>query len=235
MSRRGRGRTMPVVQNNGFMAAVGENLRRLERAVAYQTVKIEFTGLDVARWLLSPSRLELLAAVFPILKESDRTQYTGEVAFFPSADGEFGERLLKVNISVNFRALSIAAPATSAIKIQSCDGPIPVALAALHDLHEQWSTVHEVIKWLDENATIGAARYYFPALTSLLPSTHAMHATDGQRYKEPKVNVGPMVPKFRAAAMTIAAALLCPLEVPALSVVTVQFEEHHPRTFGVCE
>jgi hypothetical protein len=233
MSRRGR--VAPVVQNNGFMAAVSDNLRRLEKAVAYQTVKIEFTGLDVARWLLPPERLELLAAVFPILKDSDRTQYNGELAFFHSTDGEFGERLIKVNISVNFRALRIAAPATSAIKIQSCDGPIPVALAAIHDLHEQWITVHEVIEWLDENATIGAARTYFPVLTSLLPSTHAMHDTDGRRYKEPKVNVGPMVPKFRAAAMIIAAALLCPLEVPARSTVTAQFEGGHSLTFGLCE
>ena len=235
MSRRGRGRTMPVVQNNGFMAAVGENLRRLERAVAYQTVKIEFTGLDVARWLLSPERLELLTAVFPILKDNDRTQYNGEVAFFHSADGEFGETVVKARLNVDFRELRIAAPDPSAIQIQSCDGPIPVALAALHDLHQQWSTVHEVIKWLDENATIGAARYYFPALTSLLPSTHAMHDIDGQRYKEPKASVGRMVPKFRAAAMTIAAALLCPLEVPARPIVTAQFEGGHPLTFGLCE
>ena len=224
----------PLPANNGFMAAVSDNLRRLELAVAYQTVKIEFTGLDVARWLLPPERLELLAAVFPILKDSDRTQYNGGLSFFHSTDGEFGERLIKCNINVNFRELKIAAPDQSAIKIQSCDGPIPVALAALRDLHEQWSTVHEVIDWLDVHATVGAARNYFPVLTSLLPSTHAMHDTDGQRYKEPKVNVGPMVPKFRAAAMIIAAALLCPLEVPARPTVIVEFG--WPLiTFGLCE
>ena len=233
MSRRRR-TIGPVIQNNGLMTAVSDNLRRLEHAVAYQTVKIEFTGLDVARWLLPPERLELLTAVFPILKDNDRTQYNDEIAFFHSADGEFGETIIKARLNVNFRELRIAAPDPSAVQIQSCDGPIPVALAALHDLHQQWSTVHEVIKWLDENATIGAARYYFPALTSLLPSTHAMHDTDGQRYKEPKISVGRMVPKFRAAAMTIAAALLCPLEVPTRSTVSVYFGGP-PRTFGVCE
>ena len=224
MSRRKRN---PLPANNGFMDAVQGNLGRLEQAVAYQTVKIEFTGLDVARWLLRPEYLELLTAVFPVLKDNDRTSYQGGLGFFyRGVTGEFGERLVNIeNIHVDFRKLEIAAPDTSAIKIQSCEGPIPAALAALRDLHVQWSTVHEVIRWLDAHATVGAAQNYFPALTALLPSTHAIHDTDGKRYKEPKVNVGPMIPKFRAAAMTIASALLCPLEVPARPTVSVRFGE----------
>ena len=235
MARRGRQPAKPVVVTNGFMDAAIGNLQRLEQAVAYQTVKIEFTGLDVARWLVPPEHLELLAAVFPVLKVSDRTSYHGEPGFFYSPAGEFGERRVNIeNIHVNFRKLEIAAPDTSAIKIQSCEGPIPAALAALRDLHVQWSTVHEVIRWLDAHATVGAARNYFPALTALLPSTHAIHDTDGKRYKEPKVNVGPMIPKFRAAAMTIASALLCPLEVPARPTVSVVFGGP-PITFELCE
>ena len=232
MSRRKRN---PLPANNGFMDAVQGNLQRLEQAVAYQTVKIEFTGLDVARWLLLPKHLELLAAVFPVLKDNDRTSYQGGLGFFYPAAGEFGERRVNIeNIHVNFRKLEIAAPDTSAIKIQSCEGPIPAALAALRDLHVQWSTVHEVIRWLDIHATVGAARNYFPALTALLPSTHAIHDVDGQRYREPKVSVGPMIPKFRAAAMTIASALLCPLEVPARPTVSVVFGEPS-ITFELCE
>ena len=232
MSRRKRN---PLPANNGFMDAAIGNLQRLEQAVAYQTVKIEFTGLDVARWLLRPEYLELLTAVFPVLKDTDRTSYQGGLGFFYPAAGEFGEWRVNIeNIHVNFRKLEIAAPDTSAIKIQSCEGPIPAALAALRDLHVQWSTVHEVIRWLDAHATVGAAQNYFPALTALLPSTHAIHDTDGKRYKEPKVNVGPMIPKFRAAALTIASALLCPLEVPARSTVSVEFGEPS-ITFGLCE
>ena len=232
MSRRKRN---PLPANNGFMDAVQGNLQRLEQAVAYQTVKIEFTGLDVARWLLRPEHLELLAAVFPVLKDNDRTSYQGGLGFFYPAAGEFGDRLVNIeNIHVDFRKLEIAAPDTSAIKIQSCEGPIPAALAALRDLHVQWSTVHEVIRWLDAHATVGAARNYFPTLTALLPSTHAIHDTDGKRYKEPKVNVGPMIPIFRAAALTIASALLCPLEVPARPTVSVVFGEPS-ITFELCE
>ena len=233
MSRRKKHNSLPA--NNGFMDAVQGNLGRLEQAVAYQTVKIEFTGLDVARWLVPPEQLELLAAVFPVLKVSDRTQYHGALGFLYPPAGEFGERRVNIeNIHVNFRKLEIAAPDTSAIKIQSCEGPIPAALAALRDLHVQWSTVHEVIRWLDAHATVGAARNYFPTLTALLPSTHAIHDTDGKRYKEPKGNVGPMIPKFRAAAMAIASALLCPLEVPARPTVSVVFGEPS-ITFGLCE
>ena len=232
MSRRKRN---PLPANNGFMDAVQGNLQRLEQAVAYQTVKIEFTGLDVARWLLRPEHLKLLTAVFPVLKDNDRTSYQSGLGFFYPAAGEFGERRVNIeNIHVNFRKLEIAAPDTSAIKIQSCEGPIPAALAALRDLHVQWSTVHEVIRWLDAHATVGAARNYFPALTALLPSTHAIHDTDGKRYKEPKVNVGPMIPKFRAATVTIASALLCPLEVPARPTVSVVFGEPS-ITFELCE
>ena len=233
MSRRKQRNPGPIT--NGFMTEARDNLRRLELAVAYQTVKIEFTSMDVARWLLRPKHLELLAAVFPILKDGDRTQFNGDIAFLNPYPSEFGERLVNIeNIHVDFRKLEIAAPDTSAIKIQSCEGPIPAALAALRDLHVQWSTVHEVIRWLDAHATVGAARNYFPALTALLPSTHAIHDTDGKRYKEPKVNVGPMIPKFRAAAMTIASALLCPLEVPARPTVSVVFGGP-PITFELCE
>ena len=234
MSRRKR-KPGPITITNGFMTEARDNLRRLELAVAYQTVKIEFTSMDVARWLLPPAHLELLAAVFPVLKDGDRTQFSGEIALLNPYPSEFGEYPVNVVLDVNFRALNIAAPDSSVIELQGLDGPIPKALVSLHNIHAQWSVVHEAIEWLDINATVGAARNYFPALTALLPSTHAIHDVDGQRYREPQMSVGPMIPKFRAAGMTVAGALLCPLDVPSRTIVTACFGGRHAATFGLCE
>jgi hypothetical protein len=241
MGRRNTRRSKsPLVNTNGFISAVADDLQRLQRAVAYQTVKVNFTGYDVMRWLVSPEHLETLTAAWPLIKISDRTGFYDTVAFIT-----VGGSPVNCHLQVDCNKLEVVAPDQCIIQptwtgraqniLRENGSPCAVtdALSALHNLYLEWVVVHEAIDWLDHYATVGASQYYFPTLTALLPNTHAIHNCGGQRFKEPDRPVGPMIPKFRRAAMTVASALLCPLEVPLRDLVQVQFTDGVPITFGL--
>jgi hypothetical protein len=217
-------------KTNGFINDTTVNLIRLQLAVAHQTVKVNFTGHDVMRWLVPPEHLEILTAAWPLLKRADRTSFRGDIIFCDPV------MLTPVRCSlyVNCNKLEIVVPGDHILRSDRAPGAVTDVLAALYRLSVEWIAVYDVISWLDEYATVGAAQYYFPTLTSLLPYTHAIHNCGGQRFNEPTRPVGPMIPKFRSAAMTVAAALLCPLEVPNRELVTVSFTTTRPPImFGV--
>jgi hypothetical protein len=240
MGRRHK-RSSPLVNTNGFISVVAGDLERLQRAVAYQTVKVNFTGHDVMQWLVSPQHLETLTMAWPLIKMEDRTAFNGPVAFITQASGS----PVNCHLYVNCNKLQIAAPDKTIIQpvwtgrardtLNSTPCAVSEVLSALHNLYLEWLVVREVIDWLDHYATVGASKYYFPTLTALLPNMHAIHDCDATRFKEPIRSIGPMIPKFRRAAMTVASALLCPLEVPPRELVQVQFNDGPWVNFGLVE
>lgn len=72
----------------------------------------------------------------------------------------------------------------------------------------QFSKVNKLLSWMDDHRmTPGAARYYWPSILALLPDTHPVHQTDGQRYRETP-GVSEVLDLMRETSAIIASALM---------------------------
>lgn len=87
-------------------------------------------------------------------------------------------------------------------------GTIPATLASLYETHLQFEKVRKVTRWLNEHATVGAARHYCPWLAGVLPADHAFNEANGQIFREPVVSMAEIVPVMRECGVIMASALL---------------------------
>lgn len=196
-----RRRTEPKPRPKPFVDAFGA-IDKMEDAVIYRTVTCNFAPIDAARWLWPDTVVDALLEAFSYTKYRN------------SAHSEGPLRLTQGGIvcTLYFRlddALPMLAPAPGLVHLNPDRGqPIVDALSEVAAIHDDFNIVRTVVRWMNNNCTPGAARFYLPALTALLPPGHPVNQADGQRYQEPGASMADISPLIRRAGAIIASGLL---------------------------
>lgn len=175
----------------------------MEAAVAYRTVTTDFTLTDVVRWLWPASVVDTLTAAYDVARGHQMLVDEGPIS----------GHCLGVPMSCSFRIMldqvRMLSPAPGLSNPQLAQHtPMAAALLALDDIYRAYNKVRRVVTWMNEHATPGAARFYFPALGALLPAHHAFYRADGLRYKEPSGDMTEVANVIREAASIVAAGVL---------------------------
>lgn len=227
MSRR---RKEPGPKLLGLERAVSSSLDRLKQAVAYQMVirQADITVEELIACLLPVEDIETLHKAKRLVQEFYSPLVRSHLTVTRVAAAA-----LSASITINLRDLDIAMWNSAAISFQH-NAPKAKSLISLLDgldrIHKRFNQVKNLVAWLDLNASWGAVRYYWPSACALLPNDHDIHRLDGRIFREPKLPIGSMIPLCRETSMTIAEAMLCPLDVPLTPTVNVSIET---STFGL--
>lgn len=204
MGRR-RGQRRPRDPAPAAFAGALSKIDTMERAAMQRMLTPQFALQDVLYFLLPHSVVEALQVAWPHANKPYQMQWWAETDVVIPGELHGG---ITCNLFLNCEAAHIVCPA----------GPVTLnehfgknVLACLHEAHAiftRFEQVRSVIHWLNDHATPGAARYYFPGICSLLPPDHVVHRADGLRYKEPAANVAEIIPAMREAATTVAMGVL---------------------------
>jgi hypothetical protein len=186
-----------------------EALNRMEAAVVYRTVTPcdEFTVHDLLYWLWPARTVDTLLEAYDLTRE---TVGQGNCDF-PGIIVPAGPVCrFYFNLSLGDNRLHFLPPA---------EKPEPRADYPMHNticnilkevehIHKQFNKVRTVLAWLEDNATPGAARFYFPAMCALLPAEHPINHADGIRYKEPSAPMDKVIPMMRECAGILASGII---------------------------
>lgn len=195
-----------------FTAALN-NLNALEAAVVYRTVTVDFTLHDVVAWLWPREVRDALTAAYRYTHASDCSP-AAEIIKIAGPPHDPPAVAKWVTLQLNLSRIGMLRPRTEDIKIDAERGaPIMEALRHVERINQEFIRVRDVIQWLEENATLAAARYYFPSLCALVPSSHPIHRINGARYRDP-VGIAAIIPAIREASATVASGLLCEPDEP---------------------
>lgn len=192
---------------------------KMEVAVAYRTVTPGFTAMDVVKWLWPDDVVDPLIAAYPFTRYPQDNMLVGPMNFSVS------HTPLLVHFFFHLGPLGMLAPREDRININPDRGshitPVLMELAAIH---KKFNLVRAVVLWLDDHATVGAARYYCPWLGSLLPQEHPFHDADGLRYKEPKADMTHIIRLMREAGSIVATGILADPQNVEISHTTLGIE-----------
>lgn len=194
----------------GKYANAEARLTMLEKNVVHATVRPDFTDEDLVTCLWPAEIVRLLRAAFPVIDPPDRSAYSERV----DVTENMAPLLAPRSMHVVLPDAQMCCPAGGLIKVDTAHPAFPKIAAALRDMAAvvaQFDKARQVVDWFEKNnATAGCVRYYFPAMLSLLPPDHAVHDSDGVRFKETTANIAPLLPTIREASDIVAGALLAP-------------------------
>lgn len=200
-------------------------LRAKELDVYHATVSPQFTLDDVAHWLFPEEIICKLKAAFPV-----SAAYSGDYSLdvqVPSGE--------KVELFLDFDDIAMQCPKQNIPLFTSESLAAPSILGVLQeivDINKQFDKVRKVIEWFGEHkVTPGAARYYWPTILSLLPASHAVHETSGDRYRE-VTGIGEIIPLLRETAGIVASAHLCPHK-ETLAISRYRMKAEFTQVFAV--
>lgn len=91
---------------------------------------------------------------------------------------------------------------------------------------KEWMIVRHVAAWFNNNASIGAMRYYWPCIMSLLPpgrNLDMLHKSTLEKYKEP-ASVSRMLPLCRTTATLVTSGQMLPPRDPDLNSSDFKFQ-----------
>lgn len=183
-----------------------ENIDKMEAAYAYRTVTPECMTLrDVLHYLWPGDLVHHLTAAFPYVRTLDRTDIVERFVRTP-----FSSYAWTMHVALRQAEMLCPSPGLTHVDDEHGAGnhPLTQAMMEIEGVVLKFNKVRQVVDWLNKYATPGAARYYFPALSALLPPDHPFNKADGLRYKEPKQNITEIVPTMREASTIIASGLL---------------------------
>lgn len=181
-----------------------QHLEKMEAAVAYRTVTTAFALDDVACWLWPDEITSALKAAWPYSRSQPVNASTGPLRI------QIGDDILEFSFLIALEPIRMLPPAEGLVHFnQGRGGPIVSALTELAHVHRQFNLVRRVVAWMNDNATPGAARFYFPGMCALLSNGHPIHEADGLRYKEPAGPMGSINQLIRQAGAIVASGLMC--------------------------
>lgn len=171
----------------------------MEKCCCYRTVTADFTVRDVCEWLWPKEILDKIAAATPYLYES-YSYYDDMVAL----DGTPFHIQLDTEIATLYR------PRGGVFQLQQTPKSpmIEKALLDIARIHRKFQNVRAVVAWLNDYATPGATRYYFPSILALLPEDHVLHRVTGEIHSEPRLPIATVAERMREAMTTIAMGLV---------------------------
>lgn len=232
--RRPRGSAPP----KPFVDALPQ-IDKLEVNVIETVVDAQFTPDQVIRWLLTDTIVDKLKAAFPYVRDSDRTTFWQPDVTLPVV---FPAVRCGFTIKVKSPEFAMLVPTDAlAVPDDSRGEQIMVTVRQVYEQHTQFEKVRRVVRWLNDNATVGAARHYCPWMTSILPADHPFQEATGQIFREPANSMVEIANDMRAASAIMASALLCGSRdnKPALGLVAVHFdgqrdsETYTSQSFGL--
>lgn len=207
MARRGRGKitvhTKPAAYGDAISA-----LNMLERRYCYRTVTCHFTPTDIVEWLIEPMLLERLRHAEFIRRELDSVAFMGHrvMNYEPKVVLPCGTVWLHVNTTSTPYVCpkdEVGSPQRTAMSehIEEC-------LSQVAAVYARFEQARHVVRWFEEYATLGATKFYFPSMASLLPAGHAIHEAGSMIHREPKRPVAEIAADAREAMTTIAMGLM---------------------------
>lgn len=157
------------------------SIKKFEQAVFHRMVTIDFTADDVLELFCAPEALRCLRAAYPYTQQRNSNTW--------DADFTIGGGTI-VHINIDPSVLKCLTPHDVTVEMAVFnDIPAKVPfLKAMADgdwIVQEHNVLRRIVTWLNNaNATPSFARYYFPALGSLLPGYHPFHETDGSRFRD---------------------------------------------------
>lgn len=145
--------------------------------------------------LFSHLTIDILKKAYPVI------QYPGGSNLFKiTAHGE-------ITLS-RFDDIKMVVP-NSKVVVKPVDAAIYASMNEVERVVREFAKAKHVLKWLDKHATLGAIRYYWPTVLSLIPGGGPFNGEVPASYREPD-GIHKMLPFLRDTASTVASALLCP-------------------------
>lgn len=234
MRRRARGSPPPKPFADAF-----SNIDALETNVIETVVDVQFTPDHIVGWLLDDHIAATLKEAFKYTRDPDRSSFWYPVLTLPVV---FPAVRCRFVIRVKSPEIAMLVPAdVHAIPDDNRGAAIMVTLWQVYAQHQQFEKVRRVVRWLNDNATVGAARHYCPWLTSILPSHHPFQDVTGQIFREPAKSMTEIANDMRESSAIMAGALLCGSREgkPDRVLVNVQFngergdEPYMSQSFGL--
>lgn len=200
--RRARGTPPPKSFDDAFPL-----INKLENAVITRMVVPDFTVDRALYAMFLPDVVDKLKAAFPLIRSMDRTSHLSEDLIIPVE----GATAVTAVVTIAARKAGILCPEKGNLRMERVLAyePLVRAIQESYDQHARFEKVRAAVRWLNEHATVGAARHYCPWLTSILPADHPFQSATGVIYREPTAGIGEIMPTMRECAAIMASALLC--------------------------
>lgn len=181
-------------------------IRKMEECVCYRTVTTGYNTSDVCEWLWPPYIVDALRGAFPYIRNLDKSEARDELLLVPDR----GATTIRFNFVLRVQDAHMCAPEHGYARIQETPmaPTIEASIRGVAEVHRKFEQVRKVVTWLNDNASVGAAAYYFPSLRSLLPARHPLQEAKGELYREPKRPLAEIASDMREAMTTIAMGLL---------------------------
>ncbi len=218
------------------------NVAKLEQLVINKTIKVDFAPLDVATWLFGTETVNILQAAYPLVQSYSRGgSFAGDVTLNFGSVTQSG---IRCSVRVDNEHVKMCSPDSKLAKPDfehPRAGEIANAIEKAFSYHMKFQKIRQVIAWLNDHSTIGAARHYCPWLVSILPAEHPFNDASGITFKEPSQPMADILPIMRECGVVIASALLCgdPDKIEAKDQVDVMFRNANgthltSSYFGIC-
>ncbi len=206
----------PAIMKSDPLRSAFPAITAMETQVCYRTVTAAgYTVQDVMEWLWPPDVIEKLQAAYPHALAGWRSSYEGSVH----------SSALSADIHFNTESVGMLVPKTkSIISRETTAAPkIIASINAIKVVEEKFGKVHKVVRWFNQNASLGAIKYYFPSVCALLPKGHPIHTLDSYRLQEPLRPIAEIAEDTREAMTIIAMGLLAgATEIPKTGVFGVK-------------
>lgn len=173
--------------------------------VFYRTITPRFTVNDVVEFCVpSEAVRNTCREAYAVAHEHAQYRNVGMVNLRDYSQP--GERM---TLSVDFHVAGMLTPNSQYLTANGPDTTgIMDTINQTANLVAQFSKVKKLLTWMDDNRmTPGAARYYWPSILALLPDTHPVYQTDGQRHRETP-GVSEVLDLMRETSAIIASALM---------------------------
>lgn len=175
MARRRKWGDAPKPPQGPNYSAAKDTINKMERAVIYRSVELDFTSRDVIDYLFPQEVLAPLRAAHKYTRSMDQGKY----AYFVRHTGA-GPFVFNINWHDN-ECLVPAEVAEMGVN----DPRITGALARIREINADMDILRACVdKFTELKITAGCARYYWSGLPGLLPLTHPIHQVSGERYRD---------------------------------------------------
>lgn len=203
--RRRRRSSEPALPYDAALEAVDT----MERRTVTATVTCDFTPRDIVEWSVPPDLLAKLKHAKDVYEDLKNVAQMGYVPTMYEPTIQVSG--VKFRLHADTKGSPYMTPADG-LWLPQEDAPagsrITSALLHIYELHCRFNQVRKVVRWFNFHGTLGATKFYFPAMASLLPANHPLHKAGGEIYREPSRPVAEIAPDAREAMTTIAMGLM---------------------------
>ncbi len=195
-----------------------KTLDNIEERAIYALVDIKLTTEDILNTLLDPEHIRLLRSVVSLAKP----QYNVMSVYL---------KPYIARISIEASRFNVYPFDSNIVRDVPKESMLGQTLDQIMGISVRYDKVRQVVKWMNKNATVGACRYYWPAMCALLPADHEIHSCDGVKFRD-ILGVASMIETFRETSPIVAGAVMIPEIKQAREAVILHYGEDN-KTVGL--